>query len=263
VELVVVIPCHRRWDLLPGAIAASAPHPVIVVDDAPPDLEHADPEGATVVRTTGSLGFARAVNAGLRAAEAQGATHALLLNDDAAPAPGCIAQLCAAWDTGVGAVGPLLVDEAGQIESAGARLSWWGRVRLAQQAPAGTVDVDALSGACLLVSASARLDEGFTHGFEDFALCRSLRASGRRVLLVGGAQCVHRGGATLGRRSRAAQRHAVSGHLRLLGRRRFLPVVVGLALAQVAREGGPAERVVGVADGVRDWWSGRRRGGLA
>lgn len=255
-KLVVVIPCHRRWDLLPRAVAAAAPHPVVVVDDAPPGSRSPHPAGVTVVRTAGSQGFARAVNAGLQAAEALGASHALLLNDDAVPEADCIARLCAAWGPGVGAAGPILVDLAGQVESAGAEIRWWGRVRTRTTAPrtGGDVVVDGLSGACLLIPAARRLDEGFAHGFEDFALCRALSREGLRVVLVAGARCAHLGGATLGRDSRRAQRHAVSGHLRLLGRRRFVPVVVGLALAQVIREGGPAARALGIAGGVMDWW---------
>lgn len=252
-QLVVVIPCHRRWDLLPRAIAAVAPYPVVVVDDSPPDLSPPHPAGATVVQTAGSQGFAPAVNAGLQAAESLGASHALLLNDDAIPDPGCIARLCAAWGPDTGAAGPVLVDPRGRVESAGAVIRWWGRVRTQTTPPTSDTEVDALSGACLLIAAARRLDEGFSHGFEDFALCRSVSGEGRRVVLVPGARCVHLGGATLGRQSRRAQRHAVSGHLRLLGRRRFVPVVAGLALAQVLREGGPASRVLGVADGVADW----------
>jgi len=32
-------------------------------------------------------------------------------------------------------------------------------------------------------------------------------------------------------------------------------VAVGLAVAQVVREGGPPDRLLGVAEGVRDWLS--------
>ncbi|MFT4974518.1 MAG: GT2 family glycosyltransferase [Myxococcota bacterium] len=257
-ELVVVIPCHRRWDLLPQALAAVAPLPVIVVDDSPPSLDVQPPPGVTVVATAGSQGFAAAVNVGLAAAQAAGAVRVLLLNDDAAPAAGCVAELAAAWGPGIGAVGPVILGPDGAIESAGARLAWWGRARLLQEVPPGPVEVDALSGACVLVSSSERLDEGFAHGFEDFALCQSLRRRGQRVVLVPSAVCVHLGGATVGRRSRRAQRAAVSGHLRLVGRRRLAPVVVALACAQVIREGGPSERLLGIVEGVSDWWrSGR------
>lgn len=251
----VVIPCHRRWDLLPQALAALSGAPVVVVNDAPPGVAVEEPPGVKIVRTAGSQGFARAVNAGIAAAEAAGARHVLLHNDDAILLPGCLGALCAAWDTQTGAVGPVLLDAAGAVESAGISVARWGRVRVQQSVPPQAVSVDALSGACLLIEASVRLDESFTHGFEDIALCLRLRASGRSVRLVPRARCQHRGGATLSRRSATAQRHAVSGHLRLLGRRRFVPVVVGLAAAQVIREGGPVGRIGGIISGVVDWWT--------
>lgn len=253
-ELMVVIPCHRRWDLLPETIAATGGLPVVVVNDAPPGHAVVEPDGVTVVRTAGSQGFARAVNAGLAAACALGATHVLLLNDDARPQPGCVAALVAAWSERSGAVGPVLLDPAGAVESAGISVASWGRVRTVKRLPAQTAPVDALSGACLLLRAEERLDESFTHGFEDIELCQRIRAQGRTVCIVPAASCQHLGGATLSRRSASAQRHAVSGHLRLLRRRRFVPVVVGLATAQVLREGGPAARLSGIAAGVADWW---------
>ena len=252
-DLVVVIPCHRRWDLLPAAIAAVGEHPVVVVNDAPPELAVRAPDGVTMVRTAGSQGFSRAVNVGLDAAQSHGASHVLLLNDDAQVEPGCIAALIAAWDERSGAVGPVLQDASGAVASAGIELAWWGRVRSRPVLPAAPALVDALSGACLLIAAHERMDEGFVHGFEDIELCRRLRQQGKSVRVVPAAQCRHLGGAPLSRSSARAQRHAVSGHLRLLRRRRYVPVVVGLALAQVLREGGPAVRVRGIAAGVADW----------
>lgn len=252
-QLAVVIPCHRRWDLLPAAIAAVGEYPVVLVNDAPPQLAVREPDGVSVVRTAGSQGFSRAVNVGMAAAQSQGATHVLLLNDDARVEPGCIAALIAAWDGRSGAVGPVLRDASGAVASAGIDLMWWGRVR-SRSAPAlATAPVDALSGACLLIAAHERMDERFVHGFEDIELCQRLWQQGKSVRVVPAAQCRHLGGATLPRDSVRAQRHAVSGHLRLLRHRRYVPVVVGLAMAQVLREGGPAARLRGIAAGVADW----------
>jgi hypothetical protein len=60
-------------------------------------------------------------------------------------------------------------------------------------------------------------------------------------------------GATISRRSREAQRHALSGHLRYLrgGLRGVFAVV--LALLQVIREGGPLERFQGIREGIVDY----------
>ncbi|MCB9780457.1 MAG: glycosyltransferase family 2 protein [Alphaproteobacteria bacterium] len=260
-RLVVVIPHHSRADLLPATLAATAAWRRLVVDDGPagrpsPDL---GPD-VELLRTDGELGFARAVNLGLAQAQATGAERVLLLNDDAVPAPGCVEALLDAFQPGVGAVGPVLWGPDGAVESAGLDHRWWGRVRFRRTVPAATTAVGALSGACLLVDSATRLDPAYPHGFEDLALCRSLRDAGRLCLVVPHARCDHLGGGTLSRVSRAAQRHGVHGHLRLEGGGWRGAVVVGLATAQILREGGPPERFVGLAQGLRDWVVEARRG---
>lgn len=253
-RLAVVIPCHHRVDLLATALAAVRGWPVVVVDDSPDGQIRVAAGAARRVRTAGEVGFAAAVNAGLAAAEAAGAELALVLNDDAAPAAGCVEALLAAWGPGVGAVGPVIVGPEG-VESAGIAVSGWGRVRQRRRVPRGEgpVEVAALSGAALLIGASARFDEGYRHGFEDVALCLALRAAGRRLLLLPEARCHHLGGASLPRTSRAAQRHAVSGHARLLRQLgRPAPIAAPLAVAQILREGGPWDRLLGVVEGLWD-----------
>jgi len=227
---------------------------VIVVFDGPEGAAPPEPPaGVGLLHTTGEEGFARAANRGLaHAASALGAQLVLLLNDDAVLEPGCLAALVAAWRPGVGAVGPVLVGDAG-VESAGLALRWWGRVRQQTRVPDAPLEVDALSGACMLVAASERFDIGYAHGFEDLALCLDLARRGLARVLVPAARCRHLGGASLDRQGRQAQRHAVSGHLRLVGGGWRTPVVLGLALAQVAREGGGLHRARGVAEGWSDW----------
>jgi GT2 family glycosyltransferase len=253
----VVIPHRVHRDLLLRALAAVAGEDVVVVDDSDAgglvDLLAGHP-GVQVVRTPGGSGFARAANAGLAAVERAGFSHAVVLNDDAEPEPGCLDALAAAWTSDTGAVGPVMLGPHG-VESAGLRLASWGRVRVRVEVPTDrpTVPVDALAGACLLLESGARFDEGYRHGMEDLALCRDLRLQGRQVLLVVGARCHHQGGATVSRASRAAQRHGVAGHLRLVGGGVRTPIVLGLAAAQVARERGPLDRLLGIAEGWRDF----------
>ena len=260
--LTVVIPHHSRRDLLAVAMAAVAGQPVIVVDDGPAgsglgEGGEEDPllrrllDAVEVLRTSGCEGFARAANLGLSQAAARGASRVLILNDDAAPDAGCVALLDAALVAGVGAVGPLLVDPSGGVESAGLLIGRLGRVRQRRAGPGGPVD--ALSGACLLLRADARFDPRYRHGFEDLGLCVDLRRRGLEVRLVAGARCVHLGGATVPRHSADAQRHAVSGHLRLVGGGWRAPLVLGLAVAQVLREGGPVARLAGIGQGWSDW----------
>lgn len=261
--LTVVIPHHSRRDLLAEALAAVANLPVVVVDDSPAQQGLGEGGAAVsdrlqrllgavvVLRTAGGEGFARAANLGLAHAAASGADRVLLLNDDASPDPGCVALLDAALVEGVGAVGPLLVGRDGAVESAGLDIGRLGRVRQRRQVHDGAVD--ALSGACLLLRADARFDPRYRHGFEDLGLCVDLRRRGLDVRLVAQARCVHLGGATVPRRSAEAQRHAVSGHLRLVGGGWRAPLVLGLAVAQVLREGGPVARLAGIGQGWSDW----------
>ena len=98
-----------------------------------------------------------------------------------------------------------------------------------------------------------RFDPRFVHGMEDIDLCLRVRAAGGTVYVIPDAECIHQGGATLSERAPIAQRHAVAGHLRLVGGGwRTLPVL-GLALVQVIREGGPRTRIPAVFEGFRDY----------
>ena len=213
--------------------------------------------GVRWVRGPGEGGFARAVNRGLAVAAELGARAALLLNDDAVVTTEGIGRLYAVWQQRGGAVGPVIEDEQGRITSAGIDLSTWGRLREQRAAVApGVHAVDALSGACLMVGTSWRLDPAFRHGMEDIALCRRIRAAGAGVWLVSDARCRHVGGATVDRTSPQAQRSAVAGHLRLVQGGFRTPVVLGLAVAQVLRERGGGARLRAIASGWKDW---RRR----
>lgn len=242
-DLTVIIPHYRhRAGLLRLLRAlAAAPWPILVVDDSPAGISL--PPGLSphlrALRTPGATGFARACNAGLSAARTG---WALLLNDDALPLGGCtfeFAGRAGAWPciSRLHATrqlcGPVLCGPLG-IESAGISVRPWGRVlqqtTLPAPGPDGTSPVDALSGACLHLPASARLDPAFRHGGEDVDLC--LRLGGAR--LIPDAFCWHEGGASLPRRSPEAIRHALSGQLRLSPRAR--PAVLALCAAQVARE---------------------------
>ena len=66
------------------------------------------------------------------------------------------------------------------------------------------------------------------------------------------AHCEHVGGGTIDRRSRTAQRHAMSGHLRFAKGPAQQAMAIALGVGQVVREGGPINRFLGVVDGVLD-----------
>ncbi|MEN9787546.1 MAG: hypothetical protein RLZZ299_2810 [Pseudomonadota bacterium] len=241
-DVTVVIPHRARRDLLVRALAACEGWRVRVVDDTDDGLDLDVPR----VRLGGGSGFARAANAGLAAVATR---WAVLLNDDAAPEPGCLDALVRRG----GLCGPVLVGPAG-VESAGLRVTRWGRVVQRRDVPAEDRVVDALSGACLHLPADARFDPAYRHGGEDVALCRRLGGA----VLVATARCWHEGGGTVPRASPEAQRHAVAGQVRLAGGGWRTGVVVGLNVAQALREDGltrparAAARLRAVASGLRD-----------
>ena len=244
----VLIPTAQAHPLLQRSLALLAEFQPLVVDDSPAKL---GPQGLGIggLRSNGNAGFARAVNLGLETLEGEGAKWVLLLNDDALPDPECVATLLqhAATEAKASMLGPLLVGPDG-VESAGLRFHTLS-ARLTQNldVPDGPVDVDALSGACVLMRAHLRFDPTFSHAMEDVELSLRVRADGGRCVLVPGARCWHEGGGTLARDSALAQQHALSGHLRLHDGQ---PLRQGLATAyavgQVIREGGSAKRFGGI-----------------
>ncbi len=239
------------------ALESIGDRPVWVVDDSATGLAPgALPPEVQVLRSTGEEGFARACNRGLAAVQRAGLPLALLLNDDAAPQGDCIDSLLKALEEhpGAAAVGPVLLDERGQVESAGIRVHRRSaRIHQLRGIPDQAQAVDALSGACLLLGSHQRLDERYRFGFEDIELCLRLRHQGRVVVLEPRARCTHQGGASLSRRSREATRHALAGHLLLVRDRPWLrPLALGWAVAQVIRERGPTERLAGLREAWRD-----------
>jgi GT2 family glycosyltransferase len=209
-----------------------------------------------IVRTEGSLGFAKACNRGLEHVEAQGFLWALLLNDDARLEAGALETLLGAVQNrpDVDAAGPLLQGPSG-LESAGLCLSpRTARLVQRKDIPERPAPVMALSGACLLLRSHLRFDEGFPHGFEDVDLGLRIRGQGQKSLLVPDANCWHQGGATVNRRSPRATRDALRGHLRLVeGSTHKRALVLGYALGQVLREGPRLSRLGAL-------WQGWRRG---
>lgn len=242
--LRVLIPTAQAHPLMQRSLALLADYAPLVIDDSPAEL---GPEGLGIpgLRTAGGQGFARAVNLGLEQLEGEGAQWVLLLNDDALPEPECLPTLLqhAADEASVSMLGPLLVGPDG-VESAGLRFNVRS-ARLVQNkdVPDGPVDVEALSGACVLMRAHLRFDPAFSHAMEDVELSLRVRAEGGRCVLLPGARCWHEGGGTLARDSALAQQHALSGHMRLhAGQPLRQGLATAYALGQVLREGPSAQR---------------------
>jgi GT2 family glycosyltransferase len=249
-KMVVLIPHHRAHETLGDCIASVGDAPVVVVDDSPSgELEL---EGVDIVRTTGSLGFSQAVNLGLEHCMHIGFEHVLVLNDDARLRPGCIQTLQGEWMESDGAIAPVVHESDGTVF--GICTTSMGRV-VVRRTPG---PVQAVSGAAIFLRSSERFDPLFVHGFEDVELCRRLRARGLNVRVIDKAHCDHDGGGTIERRSRRAQRHAMSGHLRFAQGPAQRAMAIALGVGQVVREGGPPQRLLGVVDGVLD----HLRGGI-
>jgi GT2 family glycosyltransferase len=207
----VVVVSYNTRELLRRCLAAlSGVHQAIVVDngseDGSADMVAQEFPSVALIRNSGNLGFGRANNQGLEVATGE---LALLLNSDAATAPGAVATLAAAFaDPEVVAAGGRLVYPNGETQNStagrltlwalfceqtgleklapGLRLlsPYWNTVRLAARGD-GSHEVVQVMGACLMMRRVAgefmRFDERFFLYCEDTELCHRLSTHGRIV----------------------------------------------------------------------------------
>jgi hypothetical protein len=203
---------------------------VILVDNASTDGSQ---QGLTatypaleLIQNARNVGFARAVNQGLRAARAP---FAVLLNPDVVLEPSAVSRLVEFMTTHpeAGAAGPRLLDRDGAIQGSARRdpSAWtalFGRsaplTRLFPNNPvsqrelpalsadvAVPIEVDWVSGACLIARRMAwektgLLDERFFLFWEDADWCRRFRQAGWRVYYVPTAGGTHFVGVSRARR---------------------------------------------------------------
>jgi GT2 family glycosyltransferase len=278
-------PAKSRRALRSAAAAGLATQCLIVENGPGPDVP-AEP-GLEVLRLPRNLGFAAGMNAGLRRLRERGCDRLLLLNNDAVLEPGCVRGLAEALeDPSLAAVGPVVLrSRDGRVESRGlafdpaaarARLLGSGEVFVPRE---GRLEVEALSGAVMMLSAAALervgpLDEGYFHSFEDADWCVRARRAGFRLEVVLGARARHEGAATLGRASSDRFYYAARGQLRAAGRlaprsgsagllrtARIVARHLGHALLQ--RDARPPAALRAVLEGARDFRRGRTgpRGG--
>lgn len=164
-------------------------------------------EGARVERNDENIGYGPANNQGARSAHGE---VLVFLNSDAAVGPGWLEPLLArAADPTVGAVAPMLVNEDGTLQQAGALLrrdggtSLYGSGDDPERGEYGfSRAVDYAAGACLLVDRAAfELAGGFDDVyapayFEDVDLCLTLMTAGRRTMYEPRSRVVHAMGAS-------------------------------------------------------------------
>lgn len=207
-------------DCVDSLLASPLSLEVIVVDNASSDNSLDSLAGLPLVRivkNSVNSGFAAGCNIGTRLA---GAERLLFINPDCVVAADALSELMRALaEDGVGMVGGFLVNPDGS-EQAGGRRSiptpWrsfvraFGLVRFAnrwprlffdfhmqnQPLPKQPMDVEAISGACMLVKREAvsdvgYWDEGYFLHCEDLDWCMRFRQKDWRILFVPDARIQH------------------------------------------------------------------------
>ena len=223
----VVIVNYNAGKILLECIASAQQQAgqIIVVDNASTDnsiaaLKNAYP-AIRLICNERNLGFAAACNLGAQIAEGD---HVLFLNPDCILEPNAVSILVRAVNSApdVSMVGGLLTDPDGTEQSGGRRAvptPWRSFVRAfgfsalgnlyprlfsdfalhKQPLPDHPVEVEAISGACMLARRDALedvglLDEGYFMHCEDLDWCMRFRQEGWRILFVPDARMIHHKG---------------------------------------------------------------------
>ena len=239
---------------------------IIVVDNASSDASLdglQDLSQVCVIRNPANVGFAAACNIGVQASSAP---FLLFLNPDCFFQPDAIAPLLADLQSGdrVGMVGGLLVNEDGTEQGGGRRAvptPWRSLVRAfglqrfanrwpklfydfhlhKQPLPDGPIEVEAISGACMLVKREAMedvglWDEGYFLHCEDLDWCMRFRQKGWKILFVPDARISHVLGACSQSRRVFVEFHKHKGMLRFYRkffRHQYPGVLMGLVVAGI------------------------------
>lgn len=250
--LSAIIVNYNAGTLLRGCVDSLLACPlaveVIVVDNASHDgsLDGLpDSPRIRVIRNTTNVGFAAACNIGIRASSAP---FLLFLNPDCFFQPGAVATLLASLqsDDRVGMVGGLLVNEDGTEQGGGRRAvptPWRSFVRAfglhrfanrwpklfydfhlhKQPLPEEPIEVEAISGACMLVKREAMedvglWDEGYFLHCEDLDWCMRFRQKGWKIMFVPDARIYHALGACSRSRRVFVEWHKHKGMVRFYGK---------------------------------------------
>ena len=239
---------------------------IIVVDNASSDASLdglRDLSQICVIRNPANVGLAAACNIGVQASSAP---FLLFLNPDCFFQPDAIAPLLAGLQSGdrVGMVGGLLVNEDGTEQEGGRRAvptPWrafvraFGLQRFAnrwpklfydfhlhkQPLPDSPIEVEAISGACMLVKRDVMedlglWDEGYFLHCEDLDWCIRFRQKGWKILFVPDARIVHALGACSQSRRVFVEWHKHKGMLRFYRkffRHQYAGVLMGLVVTGV------------------------------
>jgi GT2 family glycosyltransferase len=242
-----------------ASVAASRTRPawLFVLDNGTGALGAAEVDaaapGASLLRVPENVGFAGGHNLIVRRALDAGATHVVLLNNDAVVDRGCLDALVrAAAAPRVGAVGAkvLAADDPARLWLAWGRVTWGAALveRVGRGEPDGPPfdrerDVEWVPGCAMLLARDALeavggLDERFFAYHEDVDWCASARARGFRILFAPDARVTHRGEGSLADRGPANPARYLSARNSVLFARKHagplewlrLSLAVGLSL---------------------------------
>lgn len=234
------------------ALNSSLVRQVIVVDNASSDhsLETLnDDQNAriSIIRNDANLGFGAACNIGIRAGDAE---YILLLNPDCQVRDGAIERLVSVLRSmpEAGMAGPLLLNMDGTEQAGGRRIiptpetafsRMFGLLPLRRFVPGlvrdyaqheeplpdGPTDVEAISGACMLVSRAAvdrvgLFDERYFLHCEDLDWCVRFHQTGYRIVFVPDARIMHAKGVSSASRPFTTEYYKHRGMVRFY--RKFL-----------------------------------------
>ncbi len=247
-----VIVNYNAGPVLTEAVRAILPCPsvreVIVVDNRSQDgsIEHLESAlpGETrlrVIRNSGNLGFAAGCNTAMAFFQSP---YQLFINPDCLVDPLSIGEMIGTLELNpdAGMAGPLLVNTDGSEQSGGRRgvpTPWRSFVRAfglsrfsdryprlfsdflmhKEPLPDRPIDIEAISGACMLVRNRALLevgplDEGYFMHCEDLDWCMRFRQRGWKILFVPEARVVHYLGACSRSRPIFVEWHKHKGMMR-------------------------------------------------
>jgi GT2 family glycosyltransferase len=223
---------------------------VYVVDNASTDgsLDLVLPgynDQLTIIRNSANLGFATACNLGIVRTTSE---NLLVLNPDCQVMEGAVDHLISALRSAdrIGMAGPLLLNDDGSEQAGGrrklptpqlvlwraigsARLQWLFPFRLpnfllhCDPLPEAPVEVEAISGACMMVRREmiadiGPLDEGYFLHCEDLDWCMRAHQNGWQVLFVPDAKVIHHKGVSSRARRLTVEYYKHSGMVRFYGK---------------------------------------------
>ncbi len=226
-QVSIVIPLFNKAELTEPCLLAVArntgedpDYEVVAVDNGSTDwtsyLLHAFEGDIRVLRNDQNLGFARACNQGVEAAQGE---YVVLLNNDTLPQPGWLAALVrlADSDPQIGVVGArLLYPGTRKIQHAGLEMVKGVPEHVYRGVDADDPrvtrqrDLDMVTGACMLVRRElyqklGGLDTEYVNGVEDVDLCLRVRQAGYRVVYCPESVVEHHEGASEGRFDRVRE----------------------------------------------------------